>query len=36
VSIEGVVLEMPRSMRERTGGVKDRNDEIYVYATTMK
>ena len=36
MSIEGVVLEMPRSMRERTGGVKDGNDEIYVYATTMK
>lgn len=36
VSIEGVVLEMPRSIREKTRDVKNENDEIYVYATTMK
>jgi hypothetical protein len=36
VSIEGIVLEMPRSMRGKTRDVKNGNDEIYVYATTMK
>jgi hypothetical protein len=36
VSIEGVVLEMPRSMRDKArNGIKG-NDDIYVFATSMK
>lgn len=36
LSIEGVVLEMPRSMREKAGRADNGNDEIYVYATTAR
>lgn len=36
VSIEGLVLGMPRSLRDKTHAAKTGNDEIYVYATTVK
>ena len=36
VSLEGVVLELPRSMREKANTVNDANDDIYVYAMTVK
>lgn len=36
ISVEGVVLQMPRSMREQAAREDRGNDEIYVYATTMK
>ena len=35
VSIEGVLLEMPRSMRDRARSAEG-NDEVYVYANTAK
>lgn len=35
ISVEGVVLEMPRSMREKARDASKGNDEIYVYATTV-
>jgi hypothetical protein len=35
VSIEGVVLEMPRGMEDRLEAGGDVNDEIYVYATSV-
>jgi hypothetical protein len=35
VSIDGVVLQMPRSIRDKTRVAKDANDEIYVYATSL-
>jgi hypothetical protein len=36
VSIEGIVLAMPRSMREKAAAVDHGNDEIYLYATSVK
>jgi hypothetical protein len=36
LSIEGVVLEMPQSMRDKAREVTNGNDDIYVLATTMK
>jgi hypothetical protein len=36
VSIDGVVLEMPRRFRDQAEAVRNANDDIYVYATTVK
>jgi hypothetical protein len=36
MSIEGVVFEMPRSMRENARDVSKGNADIYVFATTVK
>jgi hypothetical protein len=36
ISIDGVVLELPRSMRDQARAAKDANDAIYVYATSVK
>jgi hypothetical protein len=36
MSIEGIVLEMPQSMREKARAANNGNDQIYVYATTVK
>jgi hypothetical protein len=36
ISIEGVVLAMPKSLREKAGAANNANDEVYVYATTVK
>lgn len=36
VSIDGLVLEMPRSLRNRAPESGNPNDTIYIYATTVK
>lgn len=36
VSIDGLVLEMPRSLRNRAPESGNPNDAIYIYATTVK
>jgi hypothetical protein len=36
VSIDGVVLEMPRRFRQKAEAVSNANDDIYVYATIVK
>jgi hypothetical protein len=36
VSIDGVVLQMPRRLRDRADALNDANDRIYVYATSIK
>jgi hypothetical protein len=36
VSIDGVVLSMPRSLRDKVRADKSGNDAIYVYATALK
>lgn len=36
VSIEGIVLEMPRSLRDTAHANGSGNDEIYVYATSVR
>jgi hypothetical protein len=36
VSIEGIVLRMPRGIRDAAADVKDANEEIYVLATSVK
>ena len=35
VSVKGVVLEMPRSLRDKTRSARSGNDAVYVYATTV-
>lgn len=36
VTVEGVVLELPRHMEDKLNGPSDLNDDIYVYATAVK
>lgn len=36
VSLDGVVLEMPSSMRDRVDAPNDANVDVYVYATSVK
>jgi hypothetical protein len=36
VSVDGVVLQMPRSMGDRLDAPDDANTDVYVYATTVK
>ncbi|CAN5817882.1 hypothetical protein BH24ACI4_BH24ACI4_13280 [soil metagenome] len=36
VSIDGVLLEMPRRMREKARVAENANDMVYIYATTIK
>ena len=36
VSLEGVVLELPRSMRDKAGTVDNANKDIYIYAMNVK
>ncbi|MEO7270900.1 MAG: hypothetical protein ABIX28_23540 [Vicinamibacterales bacterium] len=36
VSLDGFVMEMPRSLREKTRAGQSGNEAIYVYATTVK
>jgi hypothetical protein len=36
VAIAGVVLEMPRSLRDKTRAAGNGNEDIYLYATTVK
>jgi len=36
VSIDGVVLQMPRKMDDRLNAPAGSNDDIYVYATSVK
>jgi hypothetical protein len=35
VSVDGVVLQMPRSMRDRLDAPKDANTQAYIYATSV-
>ena len=36
VSIDGVLLEMPRRMREKARAAENGNDRVYIYATTIR
>jgi hypothetical protein len=35
VTLEGVVLQMPRQMRDRIEAPQSANDDIYIYATDV-
>lgn len=36
MTVHGVVLEMPRSLRKKTQASKSGNEDVYIYATTVK